>query len=402
MVQKAAWPSISPRVADLFRQGAEAAIDPPADWIEGLHAASLSGDRMRPVAEDPVLVAGVRRSNIANLRRWTSANIQTPGVRVPVEPAPELLDTARDLVRRGLDQRALDSYRTGQSVAWRRWMDICFDLDASPSELRDLLDISSLSISTFVEDTIAAVSERMEVERASLTRGEHAERRATVTLILEGAPISRTRAEAQLGYRLTGPHTAAIVWAPVASDQLEAAAEALVRAGGAASRLTVVAGAAALWLWLPVAVAPDPARLVLPPGVRIAIGRPATDLDGFRRSHLDAVTTQRMLTRLTSPQQVARYTDVQLAALLTADPVQAGEFLTDTLGDLLHADAETRETVAVYVSEQCSTTRTAERLFTHRNTVVRRLARADRLLPRPLAENLVSVAAAIELLRWRG
>ena len=43
----------------------------------------------------------------------------------------------------------------------------------------------------------------------------------------------------------------------------------------------------------------------------------------------------------------------------------------------------------------------AERLYTHRNTVIRRLARADELLPRPLADNLVDIAAALELLRWR-
>jgi DNA-binding PucR family transcriptional regulator len=401
MVRNAAWPEVSPRVADLFRQGAEAALDPPADWIEGLHAASLSGARIRPVAEDPVLVAAVRRSNLANLRQWTSANIVAPGVRVPANLAPELLDTARDLVRRGLDQRALDSYRTGQSVAWRRWMEICFGLGALPAELRELLDISSLSISTFIEDTIAAVAERMEAERADLTRGAHAERRAVVTLLLEGAPISQARAEAQLGYRLTGPHTAAIIWscAPsVSSQDLEAAAEALVRAAEAPARLTIVAGAGVLWLWLPVAAVP--AHLSVPPGAQVAIGRPATGIDGFRRSHLDAVTTQRMLTRLTSRQAVASYADVQLVSLLTADPAQAEEFLADTLGDLRHADEETRETVATYVREQCSTTRTAERLFTHRNTVVRRLARADMLLPQPLTENTLSVAAALEMLRW--
>jgi DNA-binding PucR family transcriptional regulator len=408
MVQNAAWPVVSPRVAALFRRGAEAALDPPADWLEGLHAASLSGERIRPVAEDPVLVAAVRRSNLANLRQWASANILAPGERVPVDPGPDLLDTARDLVRRGLDQRALDSYRTGQSVAWRRWMEICFRLGAAPGDLRALLDISSLSISTFVEDTIAAVSERMEAERADLTVGANAERRAAVTLLLEGAPISRARAEAQLGYRLTGPHTAVIVWSsgswPASlsaspSVDLGAAAEALVRASGASSRLTIVAGTGVLWLWLPVASAPS--QLEVPPGVHVAIGRPAADIDGFRRSHLDAAATQRMLARLASPQQVASYRDVQLVALLTADPAQADEFLMDTLGDLLRADAETRETVAVYVREQCSTARTAERLFTHRNTVVRRLARADALLPRPLSENVLSVAAALEVLRWR-
>ncbi len=55
-----------------------------------------------------------------------------------------------------------------------------------------------------------------------------------------------------------------------------------------------------------------------------------------------------------------------------------------------------------YVRELGSTSRTAQRLYTHRNTVLRRLARADELLPRPLAENAVAVAAALEVLRWRG
>ena len=54
-----------------------------------------------------------------------------------------------------------------------------------------------------------------------------------------------------------------------------------------------------------------------------------------------------------------------------------------------------------YVRELGSTTRTAERLYTHRNTVIRRLARADELLPRPLAENVLGVAAALETLKWQ-
>jgi DNA-binding PucR family transcriptional regulator len=402
-----AWPEASPRVRELFRRGAEVALDPRADWVEELHAASLGGQRMRPVADDPVLAAATRRANLANLLHWAAANVQHPGRRVPANTGPEVLEASRDLVRRGLDESGLDAYRTGHSVAWRRWMEICFELTDDPAELRELLDLSSLSISAFIDDTVAAVSERMRAERDELTRGTHAERRAAVALLLEGAPIARARAQAQLGYRLGGPHTAAIVWstAPAtASTDLEAAAEAVVRAAGAAHRLTIVASAAALWVWLPVGSTPHPAdlaaRLTGSPGVRVALGRPGTDVDGFRRSHLDAAAAQRMLTRLASPQQVARYEDVQLAALLTADPAQAEEFLADTLGGLLTADADTQRAVATYVAEQCSTTRTARRLYTHRNTVLRRLARADELLPRPLAENVVAVAAALEVLRW--
>ncbi|WP_073486374.1 PucR family transcriptional regulator [Streptoalloteichus hindustanus] len=412
MVRNAAspvrWPDLSPRVRELFRRAAEIALNPSAEWIERLHAAALGGERMRAVTEDPVLEAATRRANLANLLHWAAANVHNPGRRVPANVSNEVLEAARDLVRRGLDESGLDAYRTAQSVAWRRWMEICFDLTRDPAELHALLDVSALSIATFVEDTINAVSERMRDERAELRRGTHAERRAVVTLLLEGAPISRARAEAQLGYGLTGPHTALILWstATTASDQLGAAADAVMRASGAAHRLTVVASAASLWVWLPVGTAPGVDELTdalaALPDIRVALGRPGPNVEGFRRSHLDAAATQRMLTRLTSPRQVARYEDVQLVALLTAEPSQADEFLTATLGDLCHADPDTQETVATYVREQCNTTRTAERLYTHRNTVLRRLARADELLPRPLAENVVDVAAALEVLRWRG
>jgi DNA-binding PucR family transcriptional regulator len=293
-------------------------------------------------------------------------------------------------------------------VAWRRWMEICFGLTSDPAELRELLDISSRSISTFLDDSLAAITERMQAERDDLTRGTHAERRAAVTLILEGAPISRARAEAQLGYRLGGPHTAAVIWSSgdASMDDLEETAELVLKSANAGHRLTIVASVGSLWIWLPVAEAPPTgpltAQLARHPGVRVALGRPGPGPEGFRRSHLDALTTQRMLARLTSPRQVARFSEVQLVALMTQDPEQTDDFVTDTLGALARADAETRDTVLTYVREQCNSSRTAERLYTHRNTVLRRLARADELLPRPLAEDVVAVAAALEVLYWRG
>lgn len=401
------WPQPSTEVRELFRRGAQTALDVRATWVAQLHEASLSTGRMRAVAADPVLAAAVRRTNEANLLLWATANVRDPGARVPAGTGPEALETARDLVRRGLDQRALEAYRAVQGVVWRQWTATCFELTDDPALLRELLDVSALSISTFLDDTVAAVVEHMDAERAELTRGAHAERRAVVTLLLEGAPIGRARAEAQLGYGLTGPHTAAVVWTTEAgTDRLEAAADAVARAAGTGRRLTVVAGATALWLWLPVAgevAADDLARhLVATPSVRVALGRAGRDVEGFRRSHLDALTAQRLLARLTSPQQVVRYEDVKLVDLVTADPARVEEFIGDTLGALAEAPSEVRDAVLTHVRELGSVTRTAQRLFTHRNTVLRRLARADELLPRPLAEDALAVATALEVLRWRG
>jgi DNA-binding PucR family transcriptional regulator len=409
MVQNAPepWPTISPALAELIRRGADRALDARAEWLDNLQDAALSGERMRPIAEDPVLAEAIRKSNVASIRHWAVSNLERPGQRVPANIGPEIIAASRDMVRRGLDESALDTYRIAQGVVWRRWMEIAFELTSDVRELRELLDITALSVATYIEDTIAAVSETVQGELDDLTAGTHAERRATVALLLEGAPIRTDQAETQLGYRLTGPHTAAIVWGTSTSEaaQLEAAGELLVKSVGAHGRLTVVASAAALWLWLPTEAMLDAQRLAADlatlPDVRIALGRPGSGVDGFRRSHLDAVETQRMLARLTSPRQLASYQDIQLVALLTTDPNRTEEFLDDTLGALRHADAEVREVVLTYVHELGSTTRTAERLYTHRNTVIRRLGRADELLPRPLAENALDVAAALEALKWQ-
>ena len=396
----------SPRVAELFRAGATSLLDPSPAWLHELREATLASERMRPVALDPVLAEGTWRTTLANLLQWLSSNVRSPGQRVPPVLEADALATARDLVRRGLDVSSLEAFRTAQGVAWRRWMQVCFGLTSDPVELQELLTASSVSMSAFVDDTIDLMSRRMDAERDELLAGTHAERRATVALLLEGARVDRARAEAQLGHRLTGPQTAAVVWtgAGGSAEELEAVAEAVVRAAGADRRLTVVAGATTLWLWLP-GSAPDASALAAGaaahPGVRVAVGRTAAGLEGFRRSHLDAVQTQQLLARPGVRRQVAAFADVQLVALLSADPAGADALVADVLGPLASADPELRHVALTYVREQCNAARTAARLFSHRNTVLRRLARVDELLPRPLADDVVHVAAALELLAWR-
>jgi DNA-binding PucR family transcriptional regulator len=400
------WPAPSEKISQLIRSGAEVALNTRDEFVEELRAAAFSSLGLSAFPEDPGLVENSRRINLFNLLHWASSNIQEPGGRVSVPMHGENLLFARDLVRRGLDQTALDSYRVAESVAWRRWTQICFDLTSDPSDLRELLDVTLQSISTYMDDLVAVFAERIEFAREELSRSTHAQRSETVSLLLEGAPITRARAESQLGYPLTGPQLAAIVWTRSGEDSghLERAADVLTRGSDATRRLTVVASTSTLWIWLPardINVAEVARQLAKNPTIHVALGRPGVDVGGFRRSHLEALTTQRFLTRLTSPHQVGSYGDVQLAALMTADIQQAGDFIRDTLGDFAHADAETIDTVFTWIALKCSSVKAAEMLHTHRNTVVRRVSAADQLLPRPLSDNFIAVAAALELLRWQ-
>ena len=395
---------LSPRVRELIRQCAQIIVNAPPEWLEELDTAVLGANPA--IAADPDLAGAVSRSNRANLYFWSTANVRDPGAPVPPNTGPEPVTVARELVRRGLDAFALDAYRVGEGVAWRRLMEIAFALTADPAELHELLDVCSRSISAFVDATLAAIAAEIDLERDELTRGTHAERRETVALLLDGAPIPRRRAEERLGYALTGPHTAAVIWADDPSGdlaRLDAAAQSFGHAAGARV-LSVLASAATRWVWVAGSVDTDALlrSVCAMPDVRVAVGPTANGVDGFRRSHFDAITTQQLMARLHSPQQIAHFTDVQLVALITADTDRAAEFVKYTLGDLEFARTELQDTVRTFVAAQCNASRAAERLYTHRNTLLRRLARADELLPRPLANSSVEVAVALDVLRWRG
>ncbi|OBH15410.1 PucR family transcriptional regulator [Mycolicibacter terrae] len=404
------WARPSEPVRELIRHGAQLMVSAPPESLDELHEATLSGVYTQAIASDPVLAEGIRRSNRSNLLHWAAANVSHPGEPVPANLATESLLIVRDGFRRGLDESAvLDAYRVGTNVVWRSWMQTAFELTRDPDVLRELLDVTARSLTSFIDATIAGICAQMQIEREALTRGTHAERRETVALILDGAAITRQRAESRLGYRLQQSHTAAVIWADESMANLadlDAAAEALGRTDDGRRALSVLASAATRWVWVPGPAGPDLAAVATAlddlPGVHIAVGATASGIDGFRRSHLDAVTAQRMMVRLGSSQRVARFTDIELVALISADPELADRFITHTLGDLASADIELRETVLAFVQQQCNASRTAERMFTHRNTLLRRLTRANELLPRPLEDNSVHVAVALEALHWRG
>ncbi|WP_322048077.1 helix-turn-helix domain-containing protein [Paraburkholderia sp. J67] len=59
-----------------------------------------------------------------------------------------------------------------------------------------------------------------------------------------------------------------------------------------------------------------------------------------------------------------------------------------------------RQALRLFLAEGCNATEAAEKGHVHRNTLLRRLERAESLLPRPLAQQRMHVAAALEVLYW--
>jgi DNA-binding PucR family transcriptional regulator len=398
---------LSPEAADLVRQIARMVLDEPTDLMAEVYAA-VSAAADEPLRSEPVLAAEVAASTRANVLHWAAGVARDPGGRVPANFSPEVLGIAREAFRRGIEQTVYTTYHAGQNVVWAYWMRTAFALSSDPAVLRQALEAGSRSVVGFVEDMVAALSEQLRRERAELARSSHERRFEVVSLILESAPITVGRASSQLAYDLRRRHTAAVLWTdPRHPDQaaLAQAAEALGAAAGARQVLTVIASSSSVWAWLAAAADTDTGAIATAtaayPAVRAAVGPASVGIDGFRRSHFDAVATQRLMSRRPDL-RVARFADVQLVALAIQDEQRAREFVVRTLGALADAEGELRDTLCVYIREQFSAARAARALYAHRNTVLNRLERAERLLPIRLAGHGLEVGVALEIAQWLG
>ena len=399
---------LSPQAADLVRRVARVFLDEPADLMAEVHAA-VAAAADEPLRSEPVLAAEVAASTRANVLHLAASMLKDPGGPVPANLTPEVLGIAREAFRRGIEQSVYTTYHCGQNIVWAYWMRTAFSLSSDPAVLRQALEAGSRSVAGFVEDMVAALSGQLRRERAELARSSHARRFEVVSLLLDNAPITAGRASTRLGYDLRRRHTAAVLWTdPGRPDQaaLAQAAEALGPATRARQVLTVIASSSSMWAWLAAAADTGAGAITAAtashhPAVRVAVGPAGAGIDGFRRSHFDAVATQRLMSRRPDL-RVARFTDVQLVTLALQDEQRAREFVARTLGTLAGADRELRDTLCVYIGEQFSAARAARALYTHRNTVLNRLQRAERLLPLPLAGHGLEVGVALEIAQWLG
>ena len=149
------WPRPSEAVRELIRKGAERAQALPPEWVERLNQALFASPEDARLLEDPVILAACRRANRAELLHWANANMQRPGE--PVEPyvSADMVDTARELAHRGLSELLMNVARSTQNTAWELWMKMAFGLTQDPALLEELLDVSSRSISEFIDSNTA-------------------------------------------------------------------------------------------------------------------------------------------------------------------------------------------------------------------------------------------------------
>ncbi|MFD4955109.1 PucR family transcriptional regulator [Streptomyces sp. NPDC058451] len=220
-------------------------------------------------------------------------------------------------------------------------------------------------------------------------------RMQAVRRILGGTRRPAEDADQDLGHRLEQTHVGLILWLEGLDIETARLFDFAGVAGSLASLtlsepgpLVIRRGATRVDVWLGSPQGDVPAVLdtkaTLPPPLRVAVGRPAVGVDGFRTTHEQAVAARRVARLGATGSQVVDYPDVELVSLLAADPHRARAFAYSVLGPLHRTDArmdELRRTLAVHIDSDRSIAQTAQSLHAHRNTISYRLNRAAELLP---------------------
>jgi PucR-like helix-turn-helix protein/diguanylate cyclase with GGDEF domain len=347
-------------------------------------------------------------SNVGQILRMLSAGEPLVLLSVP----PEATEYTRSLVRRGVPLAALlREYHLGQDYFLDEWT------HALTERTRDRVGLGAAltAVARWLSGYVDRVCDHLVVEYGAASeqwsRSVAALRADTARSILAGTLQDELEGSRRLGYELRRDHVALVVWRvrgyPLDAAELMRVASSATEALGAVGSLVVEAGTAELWVWCPrLQGTPEEIQdalesLDIEEGVGVATGRRAAGLEGFRRTHMEAVAAARVASLAREPQRtVTSYHAVELIALLSADLGSARAFVRNELGDLAgpgaHAE-QLRETVLAFLEEGMSNRRAGRRLYCHQNTVAYRMARARELLGRPLEDRRTELVAALTL-----
>jgi len=399
----------SPACEDLVTRTATQ-IDADNERI-ALHLVARIADEVDLVRDDEDVredLLSVARACAALLtamtRSWADPHV--------VPPPKDAVQWARGLVARGLPMDAvLRVFRLGQATYREVWHEALAASDEPPEVIFEALRVTSTFTFAWVDAILQPLATIYEEERERTLRGAHAVHAETVSAILSGDRIDAQVASARLGYELGRNHLAIIAWVDARADEgsveyLEnlATTAASGFATDAARPLVLRTASRVVFAWVPRGTAGDAQvqqvrERLRGTGVRIAVGRPAGGVEGFRASHDDALRARRVARLLRGTAPVTRYEDVAVTDLLTRDPDAARAMARATLGPLAADDDASRRllaTLRVFFQEGQNFARAARRLNIHENTVAYRVRRSLELTGQTDVDSLV-LRAAVEI-----
>lgn len=331
------------------------------------------------------------------------------------------LDYARRLAQRNVPISSLvRSYRLGHF----RFLQWCLDElrrqgpdeDVCTATVRLMLELSF----GYIDRVSERVTEVYQLERDRWLLGQTAVRAVRVREILAEKHVEADSAESALGYRIRQHHhVGLILWLP----RRPLGGEGLARLDRLTGRIAEKVNCSTeplfaareetlAWAWLPFrsprGLSWDALANAVEDGdptARAAVGEVEPGVEGFRRTHRQAVRAQELAMAAGPGARVTFYAQVAPIALMCTNIEDTRAWVWGVLGALAVDDeycARLRETLQTFLATGCSYTATASRQILHKNTVQYRIRRAEETLGRPLQEQRRDLELALLAVQYLG
>ncbi|WP_377271618.1 PucR family transcriptional regulator [Peterkaempfera sp. SMS 1(5)a] len=338
-----------------------------------------------------------------------------------VEGPAAALDYARRLAQRNVPVSSLiRAYRLGHCRFLRWCMDELRrhgpDEDVCAATARLMLELSF----GYIDRVSERVIEVYQLERDRWLLGQTGVHAIRVQEILAGKHMDPDSAESALGYRLRQTHhVGMLLWlpeAPLGGEGLERLDRLTSRIGEelncSSKSLFAAQDETLAWAWLPFGSSRDLSWDKLAnavedgdPTARAAVGDVEPGVEGFRRTHRQAVRAQELAMAAGPEPRVTIYARVAPIALMCTNIEDTRAWVWSVLGALAVDDehcARLRETLRTFLATGCSYTATASRQILHKNTVQYRIRKAEEALGRPLQEGRRDLEMALLAVQYLG
>lgn len=332
-----------------------------------------------------------------------------------IELPPETVAHAKDSARQGLPVASLlRTYRIGHAALWDLVVAQLAAHARSADDLAAAVSYCSARFFGYIDAAQLLADQVYATERERFARSSAALRAETIAALLEGRLTDAQLAGRRLRHDLDRMHVGVWAWftrAPERGDPyavLEQAVAELAHSTGLGPALVQPQGTHAVAGWLSadhpvnaavfadVRLAADAYRDVM-----LAVGEPASGVEGFRTTHAQASSARRVATLIgRRPGQVTRFAPFELQAMVSGDLDQVSAFVRRELGPLAADDDTTirlAATLRAYLDEHASRSRAATRLGVHENTIRYRVKQVEELLGRSVEEDTLNLRVALAL-----
>lgn len=348
------------------------------------------------------LISEVFRSSTVPMLDCLARDVPTTSI----EPTIEQIDTFRAIAQMGLSlTTVLRAFRGDHQYIVERWSDAVTTQCRDPKLAVEAIKAGSSYLLSWIDAMAEQIMEEYQVETERLARDRTRAHLEDTRRVLSDDQLDIDSASKRLRYRLNTRHVAMVLRdrpeSTRAARALDATAREIARAVADGQGLVLRVDSRTMWCWFPwdgrpLRCIPKPKAPVL-----VAVGRPGDGLDGFRRSHREALDALHVAELTSRPVHgVTYYDDVDIVSVFSTDPKRCREFMLQELGPLAADDLMTlrqRETLRAFYAANSNYRATASALGLHHNTVRYRLERVERALGRTLDQRRLALELALHL-----